>query len=256
MRKLVLQIGLSIDEFVAARGGAHDWGYGREDDGAQRCKLDSLRRAGAQVMGRATYEAMAAVWPTSTSAYAAPMNEIPKIGFSATLQTEDRGGARIARGKVLTCLLSLRETDLRAPPPAGASDDELERIICGAVRRKELEHRAPVRGDRWAYPPHPHARGHVAGDVHRRDSRPESDPRTRQGLWPLRKASIGVEGLSAHGHAPGGNRDPATGRARWAEAALNPLPNDRPPIGLPPRSSRNSQVPFIRRSDSRGVPDG
>ena len=63
MRRLVLQIGLSIDGFVAARDGAHDWGYGREDDAAKQWKLDSLRRAGAHVMGRPTYEAMAAVWP-------------------------------------------------------------------------------------------------------------------------------------------------------------------------------------------------
>ena len=30
-------------------------------------------------MGRVTYNAMATVWPTSTSEYAAPMNDIPKM---------------------------------------------------------------------------------------------------------------------------------------------------------------------------------
>jgi cyclic pyranopterin phosphate synthase len=45
-----------------------------------------------------------------------------------------------ADGKLRTCLFSLNETDLRAPLRAGASDDELERIVRDAVWRKELKH--------------------------------------------------------------------------------------------------------------------
>jgi dihydrofolate reductase len=33
-------------------------------------------------MGRVTYEEMAEFWPTSDDAYAAPMNDIPKVVFS------------------------------------------------------------------------------------------------------------------------------------------------------------------------------
>jgi dihydrofolate reductase len=40
-------------------------------------------------MGRITYQDMAAAWPTSTSEYAAPMNELPKVVFSKTLETAD-----------------------------------------------------------------------------------------------------------------------------------------------------------------------
>ena len=46
-----------------------------------------------------------------------------------------------ADGKLRTCLFSIGETDLRAPLRAGASDDELERIVRDAVWRKELKHR-------------------------------------------------------------------------------------------------------------------
>jgi cyclic pyranopterin phosphate synthase len=46
-----------------------------------------------------------------------------------------------AEGKLRTCLFSLNETDLRGPLRAGATDDELERIIREAVWRKELKHR-------------------------------------------------------------------------------------------------------------------
>src|SRR5579884_767703 len=45
-----------------------------------------------------------------------------------------------ADGRLRTCLFSLRETDLRGPMRAGASDGELERIIRDAVWRKELKH--------------------------------------------------------------------------------------------------------------------
>jgi hypothetical protein len=49
-------------------------------------------------MRRVTYEEMAAFWPTSTSEYARPMNEIPEVVFSKTLQDADRPETRIARG--------------------------------------------------------------------------------------------------------------------------------------------------------------
>ena len=43
---------------------------------------------------------MAGFWPTSDDAYAAPMNEIPKIVFSRTLERADWAGSRIARGEL------------------------------------------------------------------------------------------------------------------------------------------------------------
>jgi dihydrofolate reductase len=49
-------------------------------------------------MGRVTYQETAGFWPTSSDEYAAPMNEIPKVVFSKTLERADWGPARIARG--------------------------------------------------------------------------------------------------------------------------------------------------------------
>jgi cyclic pyranopterin phosphate synthase len=45
-----------------------------------------------------------------------------------------------ADGRLRTCLFSLNETDLRGPIRDGADDGELERIVRGAVWRKELKH--------------------------------------------------------------------------------------------------------------------
>jgi cyclic pyranopterin phosphate synthase len=51
-----------------------------------------------------------------------------------------------AEGELRTCLFSIRETDLRGPLRAGASDSELERIVRDAVWRKELKHRVNEPG--------------------------------------------------------------------------------------------------------------
>ncbi len=51
-----------------------------------------------------------------------------------------------AEGELRTCLFSVRETDLREPLRAGASDPELEQLIRDAVWRKELKHRVNEPG--------------------------------------------------------------------------------------------------------------
>jgi cyclic pyranopterin phosphate synthase len=45
-----------------------------------------------------------------------------------------------ADGKLRTCLFSLREHDLLGPLRAGASDDDLARLLAAAVATKELKH--------------------------------------------------------------------------------------------------------------------
>jgi dihydrofolate reductase len=98
MRRLILQTGVSIDGYVSALDRSHPWGYANPDADTKRWILDSVWRAGAHLMGRVTYEEMAATWPTSKNEYARPMNEIPKVVFSKTLQRAEWPETRIARG--------------------------------------------------------------------------------------------------------------------------------------------------------------
>ena len=99
MRRLILQTSVSIDGYVAALDRSHPWSEGSEEDEAfKRWILDSVWAAGAHLMGRVTYEEMAAFWPASKSEYARPMNEIPKVVFSKTLQHADWPETQIARG--------------------------------------------------------------------------------------------------------------------------------------------------------------
>ena len=98
MRRLILQTGISIDGYVAALDGSHPWDDGGGSEAVKQWILDSVWDAGAHLMGRVTYEEMASFWPTSTSEFARPMNEIPKVVFSKTLKHADWPQTRIASG--------------------------------------------------------------------------------------------------------------------------------------------------------------
>jgi dihydrofolate reductase len=98
MRSVVLIMTASMDGFVVAPTG-HAGGL-PEPAELQRWKLDRIRRAGAHIMGRVTYEEMASAWPHSTEDYATPMNEIPKVVFSKTLEVAPWPESSIASGEL------------------------------------------------------------------------------------------------------------------------------------------------------------
>ncbi len=98
MRKLVLQMGISIDGYVSGGPGEDIGGGGPQHPDVVARIMDWISRAGAHAMGRVTYEEMSGFWPTSTDEYAAPMNEIPKVVFSKTLTRADWATTTIARG--------------------------------------------------------------------------------------------------------------------------------------------------------------
>jgi dihydrofolate reductase len=109
MRSLVLQMGISIDGYVSG-GPQEDIGGGEPEhaDVGER-KLAWVSRAGVHAMGRVTYQEMAGFWPTSTSRYAKPMNEIPKVVFSKTLTRGDWPTTTIACGDLTEEVAKLKD---------------------------------------------------------------------------------------------------------------------------------------------------
>src|ERR1700739_970906 len=83
MRQVTLQMSMSLDGYVASDR-EHPGTAVPEDAELVRWKLDRVAKAGAHLMGRTTYEEMASYWPHSEHPYAAPMNDIPTIVFSAS----------------------------------------------------------------------------------------------------------------------------------------------------------------------------
>jgi dihydrofolate reductase len=84
MRRLILKMSTTIDGFVGGPNGEIDWLFRTLDHAATRWIEASIWQAGVHIMGSRTYADMAAYWPSSTDALAAPMNAIPKIVFSRT----------------------------------------------------------------------------------------------------------------------------------------------------------------------------
>jgi dihydrofolate reductase len=108
MRKVIVAMSMSVDGFVASVRGAPDHRSNPEAPALKQLKLAWLSRAGTHVMGRVTYQQMAEHWPYSSDPYAAPMNELPKVVFSQTLQQAGWSNSRVARGDLATEMSRLR----------------------------------------------------------------------------------------------------------------------------------------------------
>jgi dihydrofolate reductase len=98
MRELVLKMSMSLDGFVGGAGGAIDWIFATQDDAATGWTVETVWNASLHIMGASTFRDMAAFWPTSTSVFAAPMNQIPKAVFSR------RGPAILSAGETTAAL--------------------------------------------------------------------------------------------------------------------------------------------------------
>jgi dihydrofolate reductase len=108
MRQVVLQMGVTLDGYVSGPGGEGDWGLPPEHPDVRAWKVASLRKVGTHIMGRVTYEEMAAYWPTATGEYAEFMNTLPKVVFSRTLGAAPWSASRIAGGDTAAEIAALK----------------------------------------------------------------------------------------------------------------------------------------------------
>lgn len=82
MRKLIMKMSVSLDGFVCDANGQKDWIFKTGDEESLAWSVGIIREAGLIIMGRKTFEVLAAYWPTATGPFAAPMNNIPKALFT------------------------------------------------------------------------------------------------------------------------------------------------------------------------------
>lgn len=82
MRKLILKMSMSLDAFVGGPDGEVDWIFSTGDADSTAWTVQNISKAGLHIMGSKTFHDMAAFWPTATSPFAAPMNDIPKGVFT------------------------------------------------------------------------------------------------------------------------------------------------------------------------------
>src|SRR4029077_9089407 len=81
---------------------------GRSEDGAA-WTLETVSNAGTHLIGAATYALWATFWPGESAPFAKPMNEIPKIVFSNSLQSANWPETTIATGDLAEGVTRLKQ---------------------------------------------------------------------------------------------------------------------------------------------------
>ena len=100
MRNIVWSEYISLDGVVEEPG---EWSLPYFSDDLAKYKSDELYASDALLLGRTTYEAFAAAWPTMEEIegdFAVRMNTLPKYVASRTLEKADWNNSTIIREKV------------------------------------------------------------------------------------------------------------------------------------------------------------
>jgi len=117
MGRIVVTEFVSLDGVMEDPGGSEGSEHGawtfefdRGEDG-DRFKLEELREAEAQLLGRVTYEGFAAAWPSmeDEAGFAEKMNSMPKYVFSSTLREASWNNSTILSGDLAEAVGKLKE---------------------------------------------------------------------------------------------------------------------------------------------------
>ncbi len=113
MRKVIASPFITLDGFIAGPHGELDWAAGGEEFDRDMLPL-LLRRVEVIILGRVTYQALAAYWPfasTEDDINAELVNTLPKIVFSRTLEQAGWGkwdNARLVRDDPAESIATLK----------------------------------------------------------------------------------------------------------------------------------------------------
>jgi dihydrofolate reductase len=115
MGKIVVTEFVSLDGVMEAPGGGEDFKHGgwtfeieRGEEG-NKFKLDETMSAGAQLLGRKTYEGFAAAWPSREGEFADKFNSMPKYVVSSTLKDPDWDNTTVIDGDLAEEIPKLRD---------------------------------------------------------------------------------------------------------------------------------------------------
>jgi dihydrofolate reductase len=117
MSKLIVSEDVSVDGVFQDNGGAEEierggWAikFDRGEEG-DKFKLDELAAAGAQVLGRRTYDIFAAAWPTiaDEQGFSDYMNGMPKYVVSSTLKDPGWNNTEVLKGDVAKEVKKLKD---------------------------------------------------------------------------------------------------------------------------------------------------
>jgi dihydrofolate reductase len=115
MSKLVVTEFVSLDGVIEDPGGAEDFEHGgwsfqfdRGEDG-DKFKLDETLASDALLLGRLTYEAFAASWPSRSGEFADKFNSMPKFVVSTTLEEPEWSNSHVIKANVVEEVSKLKQ---------------------------------------------------------------------------------------------------------------------------------------------------
>lgn len=117
MRKIKLQMQVSLDGFVCGPNSEMDWTTWNWDDALKNYVKELMEPADSFIIGRVLYEGMSMYWPAAETnpdtseddrEAAKAFNNMPKYVFSKTLQTADWNNAIIASGDLVETIHTLK----------------------------------------------------------------------------------------------------------------------------------------------------
>ena len=117
MAKIVISENITLDGVVQDPSGAEGFRLGgwvgrvgeRGREEAAKVLLDETLSAEAQLLGRRTYEFLAARWPSWTGELADRLNGMPKYVVSATLENPDWNNSMVLKGDIVSEVSKLRQ---------------------------------------------------------------------------------------------------------------------------------------------------
>jgi dihydrofolate reductase len=114
--RIVVSEFVSLDGVMEDPGGAEGyehagWHFRSWVPEMGKIKLDELLASDALLLGRVTYQAFAAAWPTveDEDGFADRMNSLPKYVVSSTLDTLDWNNSHILKGDVAEEVTALKQ---------------------------------------------------------------------------------------------------------------------------------------------------
>jgi dihydrofolate reductase len=123
MKKVIFQMSVSLDGYV--EGPKHEIDWHLVDNEFNAYAVDMLEASDVLIMGRRTYELMAAAWPADTEndpVVKEKMNSTPKLVFSRTLKKVEWQNSRLATGTIADEVARLKQVPGDGVLPVGGSE--------------------------------------------------------------------------------------------------------------------------------------
>jgi dihydrofolate reductase len=111
MRPIVNSTFVSLDGVI---NHMEHWHFDYIDDEQRALTRDQQLAADAMLMGRATYESYAAVWPTRSDEYADRINSMPKYVVSTTLTAPEWDNTTVISGDMIEEVSALKAREGKA----------------------------------------------------------------------------------------------------------------------------------------------